>query len=66
MHSYITNDFQRRFGRLLTDQIRTVRVLAMEKRLFMHDFLIALVFLAMVASPAILASSPKLAKNEDH
>jgi len=30
----------------------------------MHDFLIALVFVAMVASPAI-AASPSLARNED-
>jgi hypothetical protein len=31
----------------------------------MHDFLIALVFVAMVASPAIVASSPKPARSED-
>ena len=31
----------------------------------MHDFLIALVFVAMVASPAIAASSPKSARSED-
>jgi hypothetical protein len=37
-----------------------------EKRHFMHDFLIALVFVAMVASPAIVASWPKTAKIEDH
>jgi len=31
----------------------------------MHDFLIALVFVAMVASPAILASIPASAHDED-
>jgi hypothetical protein len=31
----------------------------------MHDFLIALVFVAMVASPAIVASSLVAAKCED-
>jgi hypothetical protein len=34
--------------------------------LFMHDFLIGFVFVAMIAFPAIAASSPKLARNEDH
>ena len=37
----------------------------LEKKFFMHDFLIALVFVAMVASPAIVASSPKIIKDED-
>ena len=32
--------------------------------LAMHDFLIALVFVAMVASPAILASAHKATDNE--
>jgi hypothetical protein len=36
-----------------------------EKRRFMHDFLIALVFVAMVAAPAVIAASPKSATNED-
>jgi hypothetical protein len=31
----------------------------------MHDFLIALVFVAMVAAPAIVAASPKAATEED-
>jgi hypothetical protein len=31
----------------------------------MHDFLIALVFVAMVASPAIVVSSPKPVRHED-
>ncbi len=66
MHSYITKYLQKRFGRLLTDQLRTVCALEKEKRLFMHDFLIALVFVAMVAAPAIVAASPKIAKSEDH
>ena len=37
----------------------------LEKRLFMHDFLIALVFVAMVTSPAVIASSFKTAMRED-
>jgi hypothetical protein len=31
----------------------------------MHDFLIALVFVAMVTSPAIVASIPRTAKHDD-
>jgi hypothetical protein len=31
----------------------------------MHDFLIALVFVAMVASPAIIASAPKTSDRND-
>jgi hypothetical protein len=31
----------------------------------MHDFLIALVFVAMVAAPAVIAATPLVAKNED-
>jgi hypothetical protein len=42
-----------------------VRVGEREKGFFMHDFLIALVFVAMVASPAIVASSPKFSQSED-
>jgi len=37
----------------------------LEKRFCMHEFLIALVFVAMVAAPAIVASSPKTATSED-
>jgi hypothetical protein len=31
----------------------------------MHDFLIALVFVAMVAAPAVVASSPKTVSEDD-
>ena len=31
----------------------------------MHDLLIALIFVAMVAAPAVLAASPKSATEED-
>jgi hypothetical protein len=41
------------------------RLLDLEKLLLMHDFLIAIVFVAMVASPAIVAASPKTTKDED-
>jgi hypothetical protein len=41
------------------------RLLAPERLLPMHDFLIALVFVAMVASPAIVVPSPKPVRNED-
>jgi hypothetical protein len=31
----------------------------------MHDFLIALVFVAMVAAPTVVAATPLVAKDED-
>ncbi len=65
MHSNITKDLHKRFGRLPTNPPKFVCALEMEKRLFMHDFLIALVFVAMVASPAIVTSSPKFSQSED-
>jgi hypothetical protein len=36
-----------------------------ELRFRMHDFLIALVFVAMVAAPAVIAASPKAATEEE-
>jgi hypothetical protein len=63
--SNITNEPYKRFGWLPREVSSEVRLLAPERFASMHDFLIALVFVAMVASPAILVSSPKPVRNRD-
>jgi hypothetical protein len=65
MQSNITNELHKRFGWLLWRHPWEQPALTRRDEFLMHDFLIALVFVAMVASPAIVASSPKSARNED-
>ena len=64
--SNITKELQKRFGEVTQGTTKGgIPLDGAGKRRFMHDFLIALVFVAMVAAPAVIAASPKTATEED-
>jgi hypothetical protein len=66
LQSNITKELHRRFGWLLArSYARVNRVNSQEKVRPMHDFLIALVFVAMVTSPAFVAAAPRAVKHDD-
>jgi len=64
LHSNITKEHHRRFGWLLPQTFVGVTRVQSQEGFPMHDFLIALVFVAMVTSPAIVASVPR-SKHDD-
>lgn len=63
--SNITNEPYKRFEWLPREVLRGGACWPRRDLLPMHDFLIALVFVAMVASPAIVVPSSKPVRNED-
>ena len=65
MQSNITKRDQKRLARLPTDEETWAGSYLETKEIPMHDFLLALIFVAMVASPALIAASPRAARRED-